>query len=109
MGIVIKDINVEDTITLAILSTALFSEYIEPTKYVNTALGIADWIKRTPAIKPLKFKRLISENPMIGPNITLAAPKIAACVQETTLSRDIPIKIKKQNRGDNSIDRSVFD
>ena len=99
MGIVIKDINVEDTITLAILSTALFSEYIEPTKYVNTALGIADWFKRTPAIKPLKFKRLISENPIIGPNITLAAPKIAACVQETTLRRvkATPKAIKTKN------------
>ena len=31
-GTVIKDIRVEETITLAMLSTALFSEYIDPTK-----------------------------------------------------------------------------
>ena len=42
IGAVIKDIKVEVTITLATLSTALFSEYIEPTKYVRTALGIED-------------------------------------------------------------------
>lgn len=32
IGTVIKDIKVDDTITLAILSTAFFFEYIEPTK-----------------------------------------------------------------------------
>ena len=32
IGIVINDISVEVTITLAILSTTLFSEYIDPTK-----------------------------------------------------------------------------
>ena len=50
--------RVEETITLAILSTALFFEYIDPTKYLRTALGIADCIRRTPAIKPDKSKKL---------------------------------------------------
>ena len=96
---VMKDINVDDTITLAILSTALFSEYIDPTKYVNTALGIADWISSTPAIKPVKFNRLIRANPIIGPNITLTTPRMAACVHETTLSRvrATPKAIKTKN------------
>ena len=82
-----KDIRVEETITLAMLSTALFLEYIDPTKYVNTALGIADCIKRTPAIKPDKFRNLISANPIIGPSMTLTKPSMAACVHETTLRR----------------------
>ena len=83
---VIKDIKVEDTITLAMLSTALFFEYIEPTKYVRTALGIADWMRRTPAIKPVSPKKLINTNPIIGPKITLTAPRIIASRQETTFN-----------------------
>ena len=96
---VMKDINVDDTITLAILSTALFSEYIDPTRYVNTALGIADWINSTPAIKPDKFKNLIRVNPIIGPSITLTTPRMIACVHETTLRRvrAIPSAIKTKN------------
>ena len=82
-----KDIRVEDTITLAILSTALLSEYMDPTRYVNTALGIADCIRSTPAIKPVKFSRLIGVNPIMGPSITLTTPRIAAWVHETTLRR----------------------
>ena len=82
------DMSVEDTITLATLSTTLFFEYIEPTKYVKTALGIDDWIRRTPAAYPDKFKYLIKVKPIIGPIITLTAPKIEACVHETTLNLD---------------------
>ena len=40
MGTVIKDIMVETTIILAMLSTTFFEEYSDPTKYVKTALGI---------------------------------------------------------------------
>ncbi len=58
------------------LSTALFFEYIDPTKYVRTALGIEDWMSKTPAIKPFKPKNLINEKPIIGPRTTLTAPKI---------------------------------
>ena len=82
-----KDIKVDETITLAILSTALFSEYIDPTRYVNTALGIADWISSTPAIKPDRFKNLIRVNPITGPSITLTTPRMTACVHETILRR----------------------
>ena len=81
-----NDINVDETMTLAILSTAFFLEYIEPTKYVRTALGMADCMSKTPAIKPVRSKKLIKAKPIMGPNITLTAPRIAACVQETTLS-----------------------
>ena len=99
IGTDINDINVEVTITLATLSTALFSEYIDPTKYVKTALGIEDCIKRTPAAKPVSPKNLISANPIIGPITTLTAPSIDACVQETTLSlvNAIPKDIKTKN------------
>ena len=46
---VINDINVDTTIMLDILSTISFGEYIEAIKYVKIALGIADWINKTPA------------------------------------------------------------
>ena len=49
IGIVIKDIKVETTIILDMLSTISFGEYIEAIKYVKIALGIADWINKTPA------------------------------------------------------------
>ena len=93
---VTKDIRVEDTITLAMLSTALFLEYMDPTKYVKTALGIADWISNTPAIKPDKPNNLINAKPIIGPKIPLTDPNIAACVHETTfnLVNAIPKAIK---------------
>ena len=99
MGTVKNDIKVEETMTLAILSTALFLEYIEPTRYVRTALGIADCISKTPAIKPLRFRKFIKANPINGPSITLTAPKIAACVQETTFSlvKATPRDIKTKN------------
>tara|TARA_B100001057_G_scaffold224022_1_gene224297 strand:+ start:681 stop:1094 length:414 start_codon:yes stop_codon:yes gene_type:complete len=91
-GIVIKDIIVEVTITLAMLSTTLFSEYIDPTKYVKIALGIADWIRSTPAATPLKFKYLIKPNPIKGPITILTKLKIEAFNQETTFNfvRAIP-------------------
>ena len=94
-----NDITVEVTITLATLSTTLFSEYIGPTKYVKTALGIHDWIKRTPAAKPFKLRNLINPNPIKGPMITLTAPKIDAWVHDTTFNLDkaIPKDIKTKN------------
>ena len=42
IGMVIKDIKVETTIMLDILSTIFFGEYIDAIRYVNIALGIAD-------------------------------------------------------------------
>ena len=42
------------------------------------ALGMADWIKSTPAAKPSNFKNLINAKPIIGPITTLTAPKIDA-------------------------------
>ena len=42
IGIVIKDIKVDTTIILDILSTISFGEYIEAIKYVKIALGIED-------------------------------------------------------------------
>ena len=59
IGIVIKDIKVETTIILDILSTVSFGEYIEAIKYVRIALGIDDWISKTPAAKPDKLKTFI--------------------------------------------------
>ena len=96
IGIVIKDIKVETTIMLDMLSTISFGEYIEAIKYVKIALGIADWINKTPAANPSKFKYLIKPNPIMGPIITLTAPRIDALVQETTwnLDRAIPKDIK---------------
>ena len=49
IGIVIKDIKVETTIMLDMLSTISFGEYIEAIKYVKMALGIEDCINKTPA------------------------------------------------------------
>ena len=49
IGIVIRDIKVETTIILDMLSTISFGEYIEAISYVKIALGIADWINKTPA------------------------------------------------------------
>ena len=46
---VINDIKVETTIMLDMLSTIFLGEYMEAIKYVNIALGIADWISKTPA------------------------------------------------------------
>tara|TARA_Y100000590_G_scaffold408429_1_gene499517 strand:- start:16 stop:156 length:141 start_codon:yes stop_codon:yes gene_type:complete len=42
IGMVNKDIKVDTTIILDILSTIFFGEYIEAIKYVKIALGIED-------------------------------------------------------------------
>jgi len=42
IGTVIKDINVDTTIILEMLSTISFGEYIEAIKYVKIALGMED-------------------------------------------------------------------
>ena len=85
--------------TLATLSTTFFSEYIEPTRYVKTALGIADCINKTPAGNPSKPKYLIKLNPIIGPIITLPIEDMSADWNEKTLNfvNAIPndIRIKK--------------
>ena len=44
-----KDIKVETTIMLDMLSTIFLGEYMEAIKYVKIALGIEDWINKTPA------------------------------------------------------------
>ena len=99
IGIVINEISVEVTITLAILSTTLFSEYIDPTKYVRIALGIADWIKSTPAANPERFKYLIKENPITGPITILIKLKTDAFNHETTFSfvNAMPKDIRTRN------------
>ena len=99
IGIVIKDITVETTIILATLSTTFFGEYIEPTRYVKTALGIEHCINRAPAAKPCRSKNFIKTIPTIGPKITLPIEEINAFLKEKTLKRvnAIPrdIRIKK--------------
>ena len=98
IGIVIKDIKVDTTIILDMLSTIFFGEYIEAIKYVKIALGIEDWISNTPAAKPDKLNTLIKAKPIIGPTITrpieeikeLLREKTFICVNETP--RDISIK-----------------
>ena len=70
IGIVTNDIKVETTIMLDMLSTTSFGEYIEAIKYVKIALGIEDWINKTPAAKPERLNILIKTNPIIGPTIT---------------------------------------
>ena len=94
-----KDIIVDVTITLAILSTTLLSEYIEPTRYVKIALGIADWINRTPAAKPLRFRKFIKQKPITGPIIILIMLRIDALNHETTfnLVNAIPKDINTKN------------
>ena len=78
IGTVIKDIKVETTIILDILSTIFFGEYIEAIRYVKMALGIEDWINKTPAANPDKLKTFIRIKPIIGPNITLPIEEIVA-------------------------------
>ena len=98
IGMVNKDIKVDTTIILDILSTIFFGEYIEAIKYVKIALGIEDWISNTPAAKPDKLKIFIIEKPIIGPTITrptdeikeLLKEKTFICVKETP--KDINIK-----------------
>ena len=96
---VIKDNSVDETIILDILSTILLGEYRDPTKYVSTALGIADCIKRTPAGYPDRLNNFISEKPIIGPTITLTAPSIIASYQDLTFSfvRATPNDINTRN------------
>ena len=83
---VIKDISVEATITLDILVTTFFDEYIDPTKYVRTALGIADCINNTPAGYPDKLKKEINKNAIAGPTKTLIKLKIIESFQDLTFS-----------------------
>ena len=64
------------TIMLAISSTTFFGEYIDPTKYVKTALGIELWIKIIPAEYPDKLNISITIKPIIGPKINLAIEPI---------------------------------
>ena len=98
IGIVTNDIKVETTIMLDMLSTTSFGEYIEAIKYVKIALGIEDWINKTPAAKPERLNILIKINPIIGPTITLPIEEIKEllientfiCVNETP--KDINIK-----------------
>ena len=98
IGIVIKDIKVETTIMLEMLSTISFGEYIEAIRYVSIALGIEDWINKTPAANPDKSNNLIIIKPIIGPIITLPIEDIIESFKEKTLSRvketpkDIKIK-----------------
>ena len=82
IGIVIKDIKVETTIILDMLSTISLGEYIEAIKYVKIALGIADWINTTPAATPERLKIFISIKPIIGPIITLPIEVIIASLNE---------------------------
>ena len=83
---------------LATLSTIFLGEYIDPTKYVNTALGIEHWINKTPAANPDRLKNLIIINPITGPIITLPIEDIKADWNEKTLNlvkaipRDISIR-----------------
>ena len=86
IGTVIKDIKVETTIILEILSTISFGEYIEAIKYVNIALGIEAWINKTPAAKPDKLNRFIKPKPIIGPIITLPIDEIKAFLKENTFN-----------------------
>ena len=81
---VTKDIKVETTIILDMLSTIFLGEYIEAIKYVNIALGIADWINKTPAAYPDKLNIFIKINPMIGPIITLPTDEIKELFKENT-------------------------
>jgi len=86
IGTVIKDINVDTTIILEMLSTIFFGEYIEAIKYVKIALGIEDWINNTPAAKPDKLNIFIKTKPIIGPKITLPIDEITEVLNEKTLS-----------------------
>ena len=98
IGTVINDIKVDTTIMLEMLSTIFFGEYIEAIKYVNIALGIADWINKTPAAYPDKLNILININPMIGPIITRPTDDINELFKENTFiwvnetPKDINIK-----------------
>ena len=83
---------------LDMLSTISLDEYIEAIKYVKIALGIEDWINKTPAAYPDKLNILIKINPIIGPTITRPIEEIKEvlientfiCVNETP--KDISIK-----------------
>ena len=98
IGIVIKDIKVETTIMLDMLSTISFGEYIEAIKYVKIALGIADWISKTPAAYPDRLNILINAKPIIGPTITRPTEDIKEVLKEKTFicvkdtPKDISIK-----------------
>ena len=80
------------------LSTIFFGEYIEAIRYVKIALGMEDWINKTPAAYPDKLKILIKINPIIGPIITRPIDDIKELLKEKTFiwvkdtPRDIKIK-----------------
>ena len=95
-GTVIKDIKVDTTIMLDMLSTISFGEYIEAIKYVSMALGIDDWINITPAPKPDRLNTFIIKKPIIGPMITLPIDEIKEFFKEKTFNwvKEIPKDIK---------------
>tara|TARA_Y100001968_G_C18705996_1_gene413518 strand:+ start:260 stop:469 length:210 start_codon:yes stop_codon:yes gene_type:complete len=66
------------------LSTIFFGEYIEAIRYVKIALGMEDWINKTPAAYPDKLKILIKINPIIGPIITRPIDDIKELLKEKT-------------------------
>ena len=63
------------------------------------ALGMADWIKSTPAANPERFKYLIKENPIIGPITILIMLKLEALNHETTFNfvNAMPKDIRTRN------------
>ena len=61
---------------LEMLSTIFFGEYIAATKQVKIALGIEDWINKTPAAYPDKLNIFIIKKPITGPKITLPTEEI---------------------------------
>ena len=69
------------------LSTIFLGEYIEPIRYVKTALGIAHCIKNTPAAKPERLNIFIITNPINGPINTLHIEEIKADLNEKTFNR----------------------
>ena len=86
IGIVIKDIKVETTIILDMLSTISFGEYIEAIKYVKIALGIEACISKTPAGTPVRLNVFIIRKPIIGPIITLPIEEIIELFNEKTFN-----------------------
>ncbi len=50
------------------------------------ALGIEDWINKTPAAKPDKLNIFIKAKPIIGPIITLPIEEITEFLNENTFS-----------------------
>ena len=65
---------------------------MDAIKYVKIALGIDDWINKTPAAYPDKSNTLIIKKPITGPSITLPIDDIIELLIEKTLSwvKEIP-------------------